>query len=376
MNMFTIEMLPANEGDALWIEYGPDAGSLHRILIDCGRKGAYRAVIDRLSATPDIKFELFVLTHVDADHIEGAIPLLQDARFKPGLIGDVWFNEYRHLKGERVVVDGVPDDQLGGQQGEYFAGLLRGRKFRWNHAFQGAAVVVPDSGPLPEVVLPSGMKLTLLSPNADGLKALRKRWEDDLVGKSLKPGEWERALELLSKERRLAPDALGKGEVAWPPDIRKLADSSFDGDGSEPNGSSIAFVAEYEDKRVLFAGDAHAPVLSASVDRMLAGSSRRRLGLRAFKLGHHGSKYNLSKELLGCVDCGRYLVSTNGTIHHHPDPEAIARVLTFGGKSPELVFNYYQKEQKRWDDDHLRGRHSYTTVFPKKGEEGWVKVEV
>jgi beta-lactamase superfamily II metal-dependent hydrolase len=375
MNMFTIEMLPANEGDALWIEYGPNAGSLSRILIDCGRKGAYRAIIDRLSANPDIEFELFVLSHVDADHIEGAIPLLQDQRLKPDKIGDVWFNEYRHLKGERVVVDGAARDKLGALQGEYFAGLLRDRKFRWNHAFEGGAVVVPDKGLLPEVVLPSGMKLTLLSPDANGLQAMRKRWERDLTKESLDPGDWEGALRLLDDDRTLAPDALGKHEVAWPPNIKELANTDFEEDGSKPNGSSIAFVAEFEGKCVLFAADAHAPVLSAGVDRMLASSRRRRLGLRIFKLAHHGSKYNLSKELLGCVDCQRYLVSTNGTRHHHPDPEAIARVLMFGGESPELIFNYRREEQRRWDDDRLRRQYSYTTVYPT-GDEGWVKVDV
>ena len=48
--MFTIEMLHANEGDALWIEYGPDGGDVHRVLIDCGRKSAYREVRKRILA--------------------------------------------------------------------------------------------------------------------------------------------------------------------------------------------------------------------------------------------------------------------------------------------------------------------------------------
>ena len=71
--MFNIEMLPANEGDALWIEYGPDHGPVHRVLIDCGRKKAYREVRARLDAAAaqgrELDFDLFVLTHVDADHI-------------------------------------------------------------------------------------------------------------------------------------------------------------------------------------------------------------------------------------------------------------------------------------------------------------------
>lgn len=377
--MFTIELLPANEGDALWVEYGRDGGRTHRILIDCGRKGAYRAVMDRLAEDPSIEFDLFVLTHVDADHIEGAVPLLQDARLEPRQIRDVWFNEYRHLKGEQVVVEDLPPDQLGSQQGEYFAGLLRSRSFRWNQAFDGWAVVVPDDGVLPVVDLPGGMKLTLLSPTKACLASMLTRWEKDLAceddGKRIDPGDWERALEVLADEKRLAPDALGCGEVEWPPDVDELAHAEFETDGSEPNGSSIAFVAEYEGKRVLFSGDAHAPVLVAGIERLLAGSGESRLTLDAIKLPHHGSKYNLSQELLELVECRRFLISTNGSRHHHPDPEAIARVLIFGSESLELVFNYSEEEQGRWDDDGLRDEHSYTTVYPRD-EDGFIKIEV
>ena len=54
--MFTIDMLPANEGDALWVEYGAGDGPIRRILIDCGRKTAYRAVAERLGDRPDLDF--------------------------------------------------------------------------------------------------------------------------------------------------------------------------------------------------------------------------------------------------------------------------------------------------------------------------------
>jgi hypothetical protein len=340
-------------------------------LIDCGRKAAYRAVTARLDKDSDLDFELFVLTHVDADHIEGAVPLLRDWRFRPDRVGDVWFNEYRHLCGEQVVVEELPPDQLGAQQGEYFAALLRQRGFAWNRAFDGFPVLVPDNGPLPRVELPGGMKITLLSPTADTLEAMRLRWEADLEAqanpdKRLDPGDWERALEILDYEPQLAPDVLGHGEVEWPPDIDDLA-QSVDRDRSEPNGSSIAFVAEYEGQRVLFAGDAHAQVLEASVDRLLAETGASRLVLDAFKLSHHGSKNNLSEELLSRIECSCFLISTNGARHHHPDPEAIARILAFGGASPRLCFNYAEHEQRRWDDDELRDQHGYSTSYGAKG---------
>ena len=373
--MFTIQMLPANEGDALWIEYGPDGGDVHRILIDCGRKTAYRAVMDKLE--PGQTFELFVMTHVDADHIEGAIPLLQDSRFDPANVGDVWFNSYPHLCGDQVIIEyeeEEPSDQLGAKQGEYFGALLVDRGFTWNAAFDGWPVCVTEEGDLPVVTLPGGMKLTILSPDAPRLEAMRKRWERELT--DFAPDDWETALELLEGEARLAPDALGHGEVDWPPNVQELAEASFDGDGSAPNGSSIAFVAEYEGKRVLFAGDAHAPVLQAGIERMLADSDATQLSLDVFKISHHGSQNNLSLELLNLIDCSRYLISTNGSRHHHPDPQAIARILVAGGDDPELLFNYADEEQSRWDDDDLRDEHGYRTQYPSEDAPGYLVVSV
>ena len=44
--MFAIEMLPADQGDALWIEYG-SASNPHRVLIDGGTRRTFRTVKER-----------------------------------------------------------------------------------------------------------------------------------------------------------------------------------------------------------------------------------------------------------------------------------------------------------------------------------------
>ncbi len=77
--MFDIELLPAGHGDSLWIEYGdPEAPS--RFLIDCGPQKTYKVLRQRFEAlsAKDRDFDLFVLTHIDADHIGGAIPFFKD----------------------------------------------------------------------------------------------------------------------------------------------------------------------------------------------------------------------------------------------------------------------------------------------------------
>lgn len=63
----------------------------------------------------------------------------------------------------------------------------------------------------------------------------------------------------------------------------------------------------------LLAADAHAPVLAAAL-RTLALQRQVPLPLKvdAFKLNHHGSRGNVTRDLLDTVQATHYVVSTNG----------------------------------------------------------------
>src|SRR6202008_47885 len=108
--------------------------------------------------------------------------------------------------------------------------------------------------------------------------------------------------------------------------------------------------AEYDGKRCLFGADAFAPVMAASIKRLLQLQGQTKLKLDAFKLSHHGSKGNTSKELLDLVDCNRYLFSSNGKRFRHPDRETVARVIRFGGPNPSLYFNYRTTINEVWEN--------------------------
>jgi len=71
--MINIELIQAAQGDCIWIEYGEDADSLHRILIDGGTQGTYKHLKERIeNLSPDERhFDLLVITHIDSDHIAG-----------------------------------------------------------------------------------------------------------------------------------------------------------------------------------------------------------------------------------------------------------------------------------------------------------------
>lgn len=350
--MFTVEMLPAAEGDCLWIEYGDDPEAPNRILIDTGTAGTYRGLARRIKSLPESqrRFELFVVTHIDSDHI-GSAPRLLEKRPFGVQFDEVWFNDWRHLP--------EPRDKMGERQAGLLSEQFDAQGMPWNTAFEKQAVMVPAEGPLPERTLPGGMKLTLLSPYEDQLAALVPRWSKYLEGLRLKA----------EAEAQKAADHLG--EVL---NIDALAQTPFVEDKKEPNGSSIALLAEYQGQRVLLGADAFPSVIERSIGRLLGEDSDARLKLAAFKLCHHGSGHNTSPSLAKRIDAASWLVSTSGSRHNHPDPESIARLLAQrpNGRNTRILFNYSSEFNKGWKDPLLAKHHHYTALFPPDKTQGMV----
>lgn len=363
MDIFTLELLPARFGDAIWVEYG-DPQSPHRMLIDGGARSTTCATIVELmnarigAADPD--FELIVLTHIDGDHITGLLNLFEDrtVALRPR---DVWFNGWKHL----------PSDLMGSKQAERLSMAIHKRHLPWNKDFGGNAVRLvgtlaqPNPDVLPEITLPGGMVLTLLSPTYEGLAKLRPVWKDELDKAHLVPGS---AAELVGEA-----DRLGGARGPLQPD--EDAKERFKSDTSEANGSSIAFLAEYNGRSALFTGDAHAPVLESSIRTLLRNRGQDKLTVHAFKLPHHGSKYNLSPALLGLLNTRRFLISTDGTSSsRHPDPVALARIVTTVSEA-QLEFNYASDYSRPWDADRIKRKYGHTVVFPRQ-HEIWLTVRL
>jgi hypothetical protein len=252
----------------------------------------------------------------------------------------VWFNGWRHLSG-----------RLTARQGEMFSTAIQDFELPWNAWRDGDAIVI-DDGPLPVQELPGGMKLTLLSPTRQQLKRLAPVWTRELKRYGLEPGS------------RVDYTRFLKGTPSTSTDVDELAAVPFSSDAGVPNGTSIALLAEYRGAAALLGADAHAPVLAASIERLLRERGLDRLRADVFKLAHHGSRNNISADLLRLLDCRHYLLSSNGDHFCHPDREAIARIIKFGGERPSLHFNYKSRYNEVWARPDLQEKYSYAARFP------------
>lgn len=353
---FDIEMLPVAQGDSLWIEWGSRTGPRWRMLIDCGTEASFkRALGPRIGRLPNDPlqrtFELFILSHIDGDHIGGGIALLQQARQLGVSFGDIWFNGRHHL--ERV-------NMLSGKDGDDFSTLLQREQLPWNRWTQGKAIVRPQGDSAVETALPSltlagGMRLTLLSPTPSTLTQLAGTWDEDLAA----PG----------KRRQLAARKFELRE-----DLDAIVRNPFNPDESRPNGSSIAVMLEFAGKRVLLAADAYAEVLASAVKRLLP-PGQQRLPLDFFKLSHHGSRGNLNGELMALIDCAHYGISTSGAVFAHPDREALARVVRGSARPATLWFNHPVPAANRayhaiWQNPDFQKRWGFQARYPTAATEG------
>jgi len=358
--MLTLEVLPASYGDSLLLTYGTQDRP-HRIIIDGGFSTTGKELAKRILEF-DEPIDLLVVSHVDNDHISGLVKLLELAGDR---ISHVWFNGYVHLE--------QYSDLLGPVSGEKLTKLLVEQEKDWNLGWPWpdkpeiatdnvGGPVVMDGAPV-RMPLPGGAEAILVSPTPEQLAKLLPVWDTVVRDAGLEPGH---AHTPEPEEGR--SDMLGGT-------LQDLADKETKIDKSEANASSIGFVFEYTDPedgntyRLLLAGDALPNVLIDGLGALADNGEPYELDL--FKLPHHTSKKNVTCDLVRAVDCPRWVVSTSGKRFNHPNAEALARVIVYGGDTPEIICNYPENTPLTdFASDYPPDAWGYRLTLPAEGDEG------
>jgi hypothetical protein len=184
-------------------------------------------------------------------------------------------------------------------------------------------------------------KLTVLSPSHNQLERLLHKWpsEDESGATAAHDNDYQLSLKEI-----------------WEAD-------EFKSDSSVYNGSSIAFLLEIENTKMLFLGDAHDQVVVENI-KELGFSETNKLQLDLVKVSHHGSQYNTSSEFLSLLQSSRYVISTNGSRHGLPNKRAIARIIK--ETDGQICFNYSDVIKPLLLDHEVEGYSSRLEVLDKE----------
>lgn len=392
--LITIEMFPAENGDSFLISFGSGTKK-NNILIDSGYENTFNNYIKkRLKeiAEKGNELDLFVVTHIHSDHINGAILFLENNNnsINPKIIkiNEIWHNSFKHLQFDkinkesdlkekeilkRIINRGYPEQSentfklISAKEGSSLSSLILSGKYNWNKKFDGQAVSSDNNF---QVELNNDIKITLLSPDKKKLNDLKKDWQTGL--NNLKYGFtitedklFDDAFEfmLLQKHEENKQDTqFKKISQNKNNDIESLFNEKFIQDGSNINGSSISFIIEYQDKKMLFLGDSHPDIIIKNLNKLIKNGFEP--FFECIKISHHGSDSNTNDELLAIIDAKKYIIATNGSIHNHPDLVMLARLLNKkSSEKKEIIFNYYQKKLNFLNDEELKKKYNYSVLF-------------
>ena len=377
-----IHFLPAKAGDCFLLENERKAC----ILIDCGYRSTYqnelKPLLERL-AKDGCRISLMIITHIDEDHLEGAIAFLEDNRYSddPQIIpiDNIWFNGVLTVcsQSEKILshvkdklesseeakyneVFGQVLKQLKGESGpisaresESFEVLCKKYKYSINQGF--------DCGLVERGIEQSfqGFRVKVLSPDRLLLEHFESYIHSELVccfGRNYSLiqenkfyGFLEKLLIVLGKDEKGA--SREQYICSSIPNIDDWIGTSTMAAMNTVNRVSIVVEIEYAGYKMLFMGD------SESQDWISNASKHYNL----VKLSHHGTtKPNIA--LLSNIKCDKVLISTNGSRNNHPEEELLANVIMAG--IPKIFFNY--DIDKKDDIMLLQERYNYKAFFSSR----------
>ena len=309
--MLKIKVLPAGCGDCILISFGEEK-DIKNILIDGGLGNVYPRIlkkeIERIKLAEQ-HIDLLVITHSHTDHINGIIKFIEDDE-NNDCIKKVWFNSGVHFDREKVeMLTQHSGLNISATRIKYLEDKLVGMKFMQKNIWNNKLI---KQGYVEKLY---NATLTVLSPDNQGLDKLKT----------------------FTKEHRNTNIA-GNLDYDFSTKIADFKLDEFIEDKSIENSTSISFMFEYDDKKILLLGDSFPRTVVDGLIKTKVLDENKHIDY--VKLSHHASKGNLNDDLLEYIDCSNYIVSTNGNCTSKlPNKETFARIVKHFHFT-NLFFNY------------------------------------
>jgi hypothetical protein len=329
--IFSLEVMQASEGDCLLLHFGTKQEP-KIIVIDGGPRGIFKNFLKprllniktKLSPAASLPLSMVMVSHMDDDHVNGILKLIDDAindtNFK---IDNLWFNAFDDIIGNIEVpvissidasasaanIDSLPINlpNIDPHSSAVIASTGQGRKLRKDAIALNATIN-------------NGFGETAGKPNlvqggsvADGSQKIID-WggnSDDLKIMVLHPNR-QRLVELQTKWDKDLRTAKAKGDDSI------IFASLSNPDTSPFNLSSIVCLVKSNGKTILLTGDGRDDDIMAGLKNNNLLDANGKCKVDIFKIPHHGSDRNSSVKLYQTVVAKHYVISANGK-HHNPD---------------------------------------------------------
>lgn len=322
-------------GDAILIHFLGDDNSYHNILIDGGFVKTYKPVLKPALTSikaDDEKIDVVVATHYDGDHIGGLLSFVNDNSFNLEKFVDRWIINF-----DLPLLD--PGRAVSVQQ------LMTLKKKLYGLTRHNEQPIIAN--PIPYKI--HGLWLSILSPDAERYEAAKNKIE----------------------ARTTLIASIGNDYGIKIDEFVAIVKTEPIEDASSANGSSIAFLIQGNGYSSLLLADAFPSVICRSI-RALKHNENNPLVVDSIKLSHHGSRANISNELLSITKSNHYIICGNGmNTHNLPNKETIARILIKGNRNKEDCFHFYFTHWNKLledmfsiDGEDIFQRYNFKIHFP------------
>ena len=367
--MIEVRSYPVKGGDCFLIRY-----KSKNILIDSGYKTTSNLLIKDLKEISKVGecIDLLIITHIDNDHIGGAIKLLGDSSIID--INEIWYNGYkqifevsenlrdvdrdlqmkiRNIVSNNSIINIETSGEIGYEEAKSFEELVFKNNIMINKSFNNKVILSKM-----RIKFDKNIEFIFLSPNKDGIEDIREEWTDILQEYNIYDEERDakgmpKAFEFYNRNNKINENYVGKISVdnenlKYVEDIAKIeCDSKI----TKINNSSLAFILSIGNINLLFLGDSNHNVVLQELKELIELDEKYK-NIKLMKVSHHGSKNNLNNEFLNTIETESFIFSTDGSpkkggIPSKPHIETIAKIIV-KEKDSTLYFNYPQESYDKF----------------------------
>ncbi len=356
-----LHIFQSAKGDCLLLEAKDGA----RILCDGGMAASMRThVRDELAKLrkANQKIDYVYISHIDQDHISGALQLLEDELEwrlfdfhaqqgtpirepkvpRPPEIGGIWHNAFRDQIGKNA---GEVEDMLAASAPALLASAVP-EIAELGEALQQVALSIPEAikvsryaspelldiptNQLPgsqekpkllmirdaqEAIDVGSMRLTIVGPTSEELTLLQEGWNN-----FLRDTKGKEQIKKLRAEIKRKIEAFGTEGF----DLRDWNGIEDFKGVTVPNIASLMFMVEEDGKRLLLTGDSQQDIILKGLE-LTGFLDAGHLHIDVLKTQHHASEHNFDPEFCRKVSADHYVFCGDGS-HGNPELSVIQMI--------------------------------------------------